>query len=126
ENVSWEDVHLFIAKVNTMTGKSFRLPTEAEWEFAAKGGNQSRGFSYSGSNSPDNVAWHQANSGGKTHPVGLKRPNELGLYDMSGNVYEWCADQYKEYNIATPTSQDRVRRGGSWRYQPKYCRVLFR
>ncbi|MBQ0015371.1 MAG: formylglycine-generating enzyme family protein, partial [Bacteroidales bacterium] len=84
ENVSWDDCQTFISRLNSLTGKNFRLPTEAEWEFAARGGTKSRGYKYSGSNTLDDVAWHVGNSGDKTHDVGTKAPNELGIYDMSG------------------------------------------
>lgn len=120
EQVSWNDIQKFITKLNTMTGKTFRLPTEAEWEYAARGGNQSKGYKYSGSNTLDNVAWYY-NSGGKTHPVGQKQPNELGLYDMSGNVWEWCQDWYGSYSSSSQTNPTgpssgsyRVLRGGDW------------
>lgn len=121
ETVSWDDCQSFITKLNHLTGEHFRLPTEAEWEFAAKGGRQSRGFEYSGSNTIGDVAWHYGNSGSKTHPVATKSPNELGIYDMSGNVWEWCQDWKGDYssgsqiNPTGPTSGFyRVFRGGSW------------
>ncbi len=120
ESVSWEDCQVFIDKLNGLTGKRFRLPTEAEWEYAARGGNHSKGYKYSGSNSIDNVAWHDRNSD-ETHPVGQKSPNELGLYDMSGNVDEWCQDWYDDYSSNSQTNPTgpaigsyRVCRGGSW------------
>ena len=90
EHVSWNDCQEFITKLNEATGKTFRLPTEAEWEFAARGGNKSQGYKFSGSDNDDDVAWYDSNSGGKTHPVASKAPNELGIYDMSGNLFEWC------------------------------------
>ena len=135
ESVSWNDVQTFIRKLNEKTGKRYRLPTEAEWEYAARGGKKSRGYKYAGSNDPDEVAWHNGNSGSKTHPVGRKKPNELGLYDMSGNVWEWCRDWYdKDYyknspgnNPKGPSSGSyRVLRGGSWYSLPQLCRVANR
>ena len=132
ENVSWNDVQEFIRKLNQMTGENFRLPTEAEWEFAASGGTKSQGDKYSGSNSIGSVAWNGANSGGKTQPVGKKSPNELGLYDMSGNVFEWCSDWHGDYSSGSktnpkgPTSgSHRVIRGGSW-LSFQACRVSYR
>ena len=98
ECVSWNDCQEFIRKLNALTGQDFRLPTEAEWEFACRGGNNSRGYKYSGSNYIDNVAWYGYNSGDKTHHVATKLPNELGIYDMSGNVSEWCSDWYEKYS----------------------------
>jgi formylglycine-generating enzyme required for sulfatase activity len=121
EYVSWNDVQEFIRKLNQKTGKNYRLPTEAEWEFAARGGGSSRGYKYSGSNTVGNVAWYTGNSGSKTHPVGAKQANELGIYDMSGNVWEWCSDWYGDYSNASQTNPRgistgslRVLRGGSW------------
>ena len=150
ENVSWNDAQEFIRKLNSITGKNYRLPTEAEWEFAARGGNKSKGYKYSGGNNMGNVGWYIANSGDKalkdgllqeyfekedydglnkllssnknrTHPVGQKAPNELGIYDMSGNVLEWCSDWYGDYS-SSPVSDPvgptygsyRVNRGGGW------------
>ena len=132
EKVSWNDVQDFIKKLNQLTGKRFRLPTEAEWEYAARGGKRSKGYRYAGSNNLGSVAWYEKNSGSKTHPVGQKRPNELGLYDMSGNVWEWCSDWYgKNYygssssnNPTGPSTGERkVQRGGSWGDGATYCRV---
>ena len=133
ENVSWNDVQEFIRKLNQLTGKNYRLPTEAEWEYAARGGDNSRGYKYSGSNSIGNVAWYWDNSNGAIHPVGTKSPNELGLYDMSGNVFEWCQDWYGSYSSALQSNPkghdsgvDCVLRGGSFYSYAKYCRVSFR
>ena len=129
ESVSWDDCQAFIRKLNALTGQNFRLPTEAEWEFACRGGNNSRGYKYSGSNYIDNVAWHDGNFGDKTHPVATKSPNELGIYDMSGNVWEWCADWYGDYSSGRQTNpkgpydgSSRVCRGGSWNGNAGYCR----
>ena len=131
--VSWDDCQNFIRRLNTLTGENFRLPTEAEWEYAARGGNKSRGYKYAGSNNIDNVAWYSDNSGSQTHNVATKSPNELGLYDMSGNVWEWCQDWYGSYssgsqtNPTGPESGDgRVRRGGSWNVIAGGCRVSCR
>ena len=135
EKVSWDDCKTFIAKLNALTGKNFRLPTEAEWEFAARGGNKSRGYKYCGSNTLSDVAWYVDNSDNKTHPVAAKTPNELGIYDMSGNVLEWCNDWYSSSYYTSesqtnPTGPDsgssRVRRGGSWNYSEHTCRVSYR
>ena len=130
ERVSWNDCQEFIRKLNALTGQKFRLPTEAEWEYAARGGSKSRGYKYSGSNTIGDVAWYDGNSGDKTHPVGTKAPNELGIYDMSGNVLEWCSDWYGNYSSASqtnpkgPTSGSyRVLRGGGWYSLAGFCRV---
>ena len=103
EWVSWNDCQTFISKLNELTGEIFRLPTEAQWEYAARGGNKSKGYTYSGSNVLDDVAWYDDNSDGMTHPVKTKAPNELGIYDMSGNVWEWCSDWYGDYSSAAQT-----------------------
>jgi formylglycine-generating enzyme required for sulfatase activity len=133
EYVSWNDVQLFISKLNQLTGKTYRLPTEAEWEYAARGGKNSQGFTYSGSNQIDVVAWYSSNSGDKTHIVGDKRANELGLYDMTGNVWEWCSDWYGGYSTSAQTNpkgpisgDNRVFRGGSWYFAVTYCRLSHR
>jgi formylglycine-generating enzyme required for sulfatase activity len=133
EPVSWEDAQDFIVRLNSLTGKRFRLPTEAEWEFAARGGIQTRNTKYSGAYSPDDCAWYKNNSGSQTHSVGTKKANELGIYDMSGNVWEWCNDWYGGYsnssqtNPTGPTSGSyRVFRGGSWGIYAQYCRVANR
>lgn len=130
EKVSWNDCQEFITKLNNLTGKNFRLPTEAEWEYAARGGNKSKGYKYSGSNTIGNVAWYTENSGSKTHYVKTKQANELGIYDMSGNVWEWCQDWDGSYssgsqtNPTGPTSGSRrVLRGGSWDLSARSCRV---
>ena len=131
--VSWNDCQTFISKLNALTGVTFRLPTEAEWEFAAKGGNKSQGYTYAGSNKLGDVAWYSGNSSSKTHEVATKAPNELGLYDMSGNVWEWCQDLYGSYSSSAqtdptgPTSGSlRVLRGGSWDSDAANCRVADR
>lgn len=141
EMISWYDCQEFISKLNEITGKNFRLPTEAEWEFAARGGTRSKGYKYAGSNTLDNVAWYYDNSyivgtsnpNFGTHEVATKYPNELGIYDMSGNVWEWCQDWFDSYNSDAQTNptgpasgSDRVIRSGSWRYNGEYCCVSFR
>ena len=130
EKVSWNDCQEFIRKLNSMTGKTFRLPTEAEREYAARGGNKSRHYKYSGSNNIDDVAWYKGNSGNQTHRVKTKSPNELGLYDMSGNVNEWCSDWYGGYSSSAQTNPKgsasgtrRVYRGGSWSGYARHCCV---
>jgi formylglycine-generating enzyme required for sulfatase activity len=132
ETVSWNDAQKFIKKLNSLTGKNYKLPTEAEWEYAAGGGASGR-TKWAGTNSESSLesyAWYNGNSNSQTHLVGTKSPNGLGLYDMSGNVWEWCSDWYKGYpgsnGITDYTGSYRVLRGGSWRNGPSFCRAAFR
>ena len=139
--ISYNDCLDFVNKLNILLedqlpqGRKFRLPTEAEWEYAARGGNKSKGYKYSGSNSISTVAWYDGNSGGETHPVKQKAGNELGLYDMSGNVWEWCSDWYGgNYYSSSPqnnpkgpgSGEYRVLRAGSWCSDGQYCRSASR
>ena len=134
EEVSWNDCQAFIKKLNEKTGKKFRLPTEAEWEFAARGGRLSKNFTYSGSNDRNEVAWHPGNRGTETtHEVKTKLPNELGIFDMSGNVLEWVNDWFDNYPYEKQTDplgpsygRYKVLRGGSWYNPSSFCRVSFR
>lgn len=130
-NMSMGDADMFIERINKLSGLNFRKPTEAEWEYAARGGNKSNGYLYSGSNDPDEVAWHQAISD-MLHPVGLLKSNELGLYDMSGNIWEWCEDVYAPYiadsqiNPVNTNGVNRVVRGGSYSFESAYSRITQR
>ena len=131
--VNWFNAQDFIKKLNARTGKHYRLPTEAEWEYAARGGKMNCNFKYSGSDNLDEVGWYVENSFGQTHPVGSKKANYLGVYDMSGNVLEWCSDWYEEYkqvSILNPLGPikgfDRVIRGGRWEADDESCSVSFR
>ncbi len=136
ESVSYYDCMNFLMKLNELTGMHFRLPFEAEWEYAARGGNLSKGFLYSGSNDPLEVAWYYDNSGNpvpRHKPVAKKAPNELGIYDMSGNVFEWCMDWYENYSSESQTNPTgpnsgtkRVIRGGSYNSNIVLCRVTSR
>lgn len=135
EQVSWHDVKEFIRKLNQITANTYRLPTEAEWEYASKGGNKSNGYLYSGSNNVDDVAWHKRNSDSITHPVRQKQSNELGLFDMSGNVREWCSDWYgSDYYSHSLTKNplgpscgsSRLLRGGGWNDPARRCRNTYR
>jgi formylglycine-generating enzyme required for sulfatase activity len=141
EQVRWHDAVEYCEKLTAReraagrlpSGYEYRLPTEAEWEFAARGGNNSRGYKYSGSDNIDSVAWYSSNSGDKTHKVGTKSANELGLYDMSGNVWEWCHDWYGEYRSSSKTDLTgpstgsyRVYRGGGWIISSRGCRMANR
>ncbi len=132
-NVTWSECQLFIKKLNELTGQKFRLPTEAEWERAARGGNKSRGFRYAGNNVINNVAWYEDNSNLQLHPVGEKQVNELRIYDMSGNVSEWCQDWYAPYTNQSqqdpqgPNSgTEKVIRGGNVQDEQTNCRITVR
>ena len=136
EEVSWDDTQAFLEKLNGKTGKNYRLLSEAEWEYAARGGQKSQGYKYAGSNKLKDVGWYNGNSYGATKPVGLKYPNELGIYDMSGNVWEWVADHWHDNYESAPDDSSawvdrdkrafRVIRGGGWASSARNCRVAFR
>ena len=133
ENITWEDCQKFVCKLNEITGRRFRLPSEAEWEFAARGGIKSDGYLYSGDNSAQSICWYSDNSDGATHDVGQLSPNECGLYDMSGNVWEWCQDLYGEYPhnsqynpMGASSGNLRVVRGGCFNTIAEQCRSTFR
>jgi formylglycine-generating enzyme required for sulfatase activity len=135
EMVSWDNAQEFITRLNSLTGKNYRLPTEAEWEYAARGGNKGNGYMYSGSNDLNEVGWYNINSSNQPHPVGQKKPNELGIYDMSGNVWDWCLDGYISNYYTTSPNTDPVAsvsnkmyvfRGGQWGWLEEGCRVVFR
>lgn len=132
-NVTYTQCEQFITKLNSLTNKKFRMPTEAEWEFAARGGNNNNKYKYSGSNTIGVVAWYGSNAGGKTHPVAQKEANEVNLYDMSGNVWEWCSDWYGNYSVTAQTNPKgtssgpgKVIRGGGYDDLPTECRVSVR
>ena len=133
EQVSWDDVQEYIELLNSMTGKLYRLPTEAQWEFAARGGREGKGYIYSGGNDLSKLGYYEENAEGETHIVGKKRPNELGIYDMSGNVWEWCSDRYGSYTsapVSNPQGQSKgnyyVIRGGGWDIDAQGCRTSYR
>lgn len=133
DNATWNECQTFISKLNQLTGMNFRLPTEAEWEFAAYGGVESLHTMYAGSDVIDEVGWYAENSDVHTHPVASKLPNELGLYDMTGNVWEWCQDWFSNYSAETqsnPTGPDngtqKVFRGGSYYNEARFCRIYYR
>lgn len=133
DNISWADGQKFVKKLREKTGASFRLPTEAEWEYAARGGRYTHYYEYSGSDIVDSVAWYDKNSEGMTHPVKQLAPNELGLYDMSGNVWEWINDKYSNYTTSPKVNPQggtsgntRLDRGGSWFNQKSKVSVLHR
>jgi formylglycine-generating enzyme len=131
-NVTWNDAVAYANWLSDKTGKIYRLPTEAEWEYAARGGSQSKGYKYSGGQILENVGWYNANSNQRTQAVAKKRANELGVYDMSGNVMEWCLDYYSADSVVAKTTlkgkteSHRMFRGGNWADPANYCRVGLR
>ncbi len=131
--VSWEDAMEFCKRLSEQTGRYFTLPTEAQWEYAARGGNKQENTTYAGSNNVSEVAWYGVNSNNSTHLCGMKKPNALGIYDMSGSVWEWCKDYYGKYDVNDTVNPqgpisgtNGVFRGGSWSSSENYCRVSFR
>ncbi|MBQ7664735.1 MAG: formylglycine-generating enzyme family protein [Bacteroidaceae bacterium] len=133
ENVTWKDCQTFITRLNTITGLKFRLPTEAQWEYAARGGKKARGTTYSGSNQFEEVGWCHKNAKRRTHPVAQLQPNEIGIYDMTGNVFEWCSDIYGAYSSLSQENpaglangSNRVSRGGCFSYSESRARLTLR